>query len=71
LDTAKASNSPFCADILNKLGLVAKKCNDYDKASQAYNEAMKTLSPTDQVWAEVISNLADVLRKKGMLEVLK
>ncbi|CAF0744449.1 unnamed protein product [Didymodactylos carnosus] len=53
------------AQILNAMGIVAKKCSEYDKAIKAYTEAMNIVDEQSSLWSEIVSNLADVHRKKG------
>eukprot|EP01113_Clastostelium_recurvatum_P032291 TRINITY_DN4129_c0_g1_i1.p1 TRINITY_DN4129_c0_g1~~TRINITY_DN4129_c0_g1_i1.p1 ORF type:complete len:658 (-),score=71.51 TRINITY_DN4129_c0_g1_i1:133-2106(-) len=51
-------------EILTQLGLVAKKCSDYDKAIKYYGQAMELLSAEHPVWFELVTNLGDVHRKR-------
>ncbi|CAF0817922.1 unnamed protein product [Rotaria sp. Silwood1] len=53
------------AEVLNAFGLVAKKCSEYDQAISAYNKALEIVDMNSDVWSEIISNLADIHRKKG------
>ncbi|CAF2977923.1 unnamed protein product [Rotaria socialis] len=53
------------AEILNAFGLVAKKCSEYDQAISAYNDALEIVDTNSDVWSEIISNLADIHRKKA------
>ncbi|CAF1406962.1 unnamed protein product, partial [Rotaria sordida] len=53
------------AEILNSIGLVAKKRSDYDHALRAYNEALNLVSTDSNLWPDIVFNLADIHRKKG------
>ncbi|CAF1410302.1 unnamed protein product [Adineta steineri] len=53
------------AEILNAFGLVAKKCSEYDQAITAYNQALEIVDIHSDLWSDIISNLADIHRKKG------
>mmetsp|Transcript_25841 Transcript_25841/g.36340 ORF Transcript_25841/g.36340 Transcript_25841/m.36340 type:complete len:698 (-) Transcript_25841:158-2251(-) len=53
------------AEILNSLGLVAKKCSEYDKAIQIYQDALNIVKKEDPLWSDITLNLADAYRKKG------
>ncbi|CAF4772949.1 unnamed protein product [Rotaria sp. Silwood1] len=53
------------AEIFNGIGLVAKKCSDYDQAISAYNKALEIVDTKSSLWSEIAANLADILRKKG------
>ncbi|CAF1128633.1 unnamed protein product [Rotaria sordida] len=52
-------------ELLNALGLIAKKCSDYDQAILTYDEALKIVDTNSNLWSDIISNLADIHRKKG------
>ncbi|CAF3629063.1 unnamed protein product [Rotaria sp. Silwood1] len=53
------------AEILNGIGLLAKKCSDYDQAISNYNKALEIVDPKSDLWSEIVANLADIFRKKG------
>ncbi|UJR36168.1 hypothetical protein I4U23_028902 [Adineta vaga] len=53
------------AEILNAFGLVAKKCSEYDQAIISYNNALDIVDIHSDLWSDIISNLADIHRKKG------
>ncbi|CAF1239095.1 unnamed protein product [Rotaria sordida] len=53
------------AEIFNGIGLVAKKCSDYDQAISAYNKALEIVDTNSSFWSEIAANLADIFRKKG------
>ncbi|CAF1352598.1 unnamed protein product [Rotaria sp. Silwood1] len=53
------------AEILNGIGLLAKKCSDYDQAISNYNKALEIVDPKSDLWSEIVANLADISRKKG------
>ncbi|CAF2805021.1 unnamed protein product [Rotaria sp. Silwood2] len=66
LDLLDAEDHPQRkAEILNAFGLVAKKCSEYDQAISAYNNALEIVDTNSDVWSEIISNLADIHRKKA------
>ncbi|CAF3328745.1 unnamed protein product [Rotaria socialis] len=58
-------DSHMKAEILNALGLIAKKCSDYDQAISTYDEALRIVDHNSKLWSDIISNLADIHRKKG------
>ncbi|CAF1513511.1 unnamed protein product [Adineta ricciae] len=60
-----AEKSQTKAEILNAFGLVAKKCSEYDQAIAAYNSALDIVDTQSDLWSDIISNLADIHRKKG------
>ncbi|CAF2776757.1 unnamed protein product [Rotaria sp. Silwood2] len=53
------------AEILNGIGLLAKKCSDYDQAISSYNKALEIADTNSDLWSEIVANLADIFRKKG------
>ncbi|CAF1627819.1 unnamed protein product [Rotaria magnacalcarata] len=53
------------AEILNGIGLLAKKCSDYDQAISNYNKALEIADTNSDLWSEIVANLADLFRKKG------
>ena len=52
------------AEIYISLGVIAKKCNEYDRAIEVYNEVMNIIKADDPTATEIALNLADVYRKK-------
>ncbi|CAF1372054.1 unnamed protein product [Adineta steineri] len=66
LDLLKPNDeSQIKAEILNSLGLIHKKCSNYDEAILAYNKALEIVDTNSNLWSDIISNLADINRKKG------
>lgn len=79
-EQVSGSKGILVGEIFNCLGLVAKKCSglwitqfpilnlraalDYDKAIQHYNNALQIIPADHLVWFELVTNLADVHRKK-------
>ncbi|UJR09936.1 hypothetical protein I4U23_014158 [Adineta vaga] len=57
--------SQIKAEILNALGLIDKKCSNYDSAIVTYNKALAIVHSHSQLWSDITSNLADIHRKKG------
>ncbi|CAF3789198.1 unnamed protein product [Rotaria sp. Silwood1] len=53
------------AEIFNGIGLVAKKCSDYDQAISIYNKALEIVDTNSSLQSEIAANLADIYRKKG------
>ncbi|CAF1175269.1 unnamed protein product [Rotaria sordida] len=53
------------AEIFNGIGLLAKKCSDYDQAISTYTKALEIADPDSDLWSEIVVNLADSFRKKG------
>ncbi|CAF0855602.1 unnamed protein product [Adineta ricciae] len=53
------------AEILNSIGLLAKKCSHYDQAISSYNQALEIVDTSSNLWSEIVANLADIFRKKG------
>jgi len=52
--------------VYNAIGILEKKCSDYDKALSSYLGALNVIDENDPLWTEIATNLADVYRKKGL-----
>jgi len=51
--------------VYNSIGILEKKCSDYDKALASCMDSLNIISEDDSIWTEIATNLADVYRKKG------
>lgn len=62
------TSSKIMAELLNSLGLLAKKQSKFSDAATFYKQALKFVKESDSLWCSIAINYADNARKLGELD---